>query len=187
MSHSADGRNHSFLRPLRQFLPSSVELRISWQRYETDFSGYPDCRDVFVKSPMSRSTSPWITTLWSKRSHVAGQGWNFGSYPTNSVPWLCSREKTLTCYNGLMVLARRPSSLPTPSWSRCLFSQKGEGWCFFAPKEIKQETGSLLSTILTQNLGIKRVLPLMPYTTSFTMKANFRHTLYHLQIAVSGF
>lgn len=69
---------------------------------ETDFSGYPDCRDVFIKSlnvtlNLSMDDSFVIDTplMWLDKAHTWELADRFGAL--NFV-----RERTLTCYNGVI-------------------------------------------------------------------------------------
>jgi 7-cyano-7-deazaguanine synthase len=69
---------------------------------ETDFSGYPDCRDVFIKSlnvslNLSMDYSFVIHTplMWLNKAETWKMADDLGAF--NFV-----REKTLTCYNGII-------------------------------------------------------------------------------------
>jgi 7-cyano-7-deazaguanine synthase len=69
---------------------------------ETDFSGYPDCRDAFIKSlnvtlNLSMDDNFVIHTplMWLDKKEVWGL-----SDELNVLDFI--REKTLTCYNGIM-------------------------------------------------------------------------------------
>ena len=62
-----DGRNHLFLSFAAVLAKQRGIKDIVTGVCETDFSGYPDCRDVFVNLSMLPSTLLWITTLLSKR------------------------------------------------------------------------------------------------------------------------
>lgn len=69
---------------------------------ETDFSGYPDCRDVFIKSlnvtlNLSMDDSFVIDTplMWLNKAETWELADKLGAFDF-------VREKTLTCYNGII-------------------------------------------------------------------------------------
>jgi 7-cyano-7-deazaguanine synthase len=69
---------------------------------ETDFSGYPDCRDIFIKSlnvtlNLSMDTQFVIHTplMWLNKAET----WELAD-KMNALDFV--REKTLTCYNGII-------------------------------------------------------------------------------------
>jgi len=69
---------------------------------ETDFSGYPDCRDVFIKSlnvtlNLSMDDSFVINTplMWLNKAQTWELADQFGALEF-------VRERTLTCYNGVI-------------------------------------------------------------------------------------
>ncbi|QNK46584.1 7-cyano-7-deazaguanine synthase QueC [Brevibacterium sp. PAMC23299] len=69
---------------------------------ETDFSGYPDCRDVFIKSlnvtlNLSMDYQFVIHTplMWINKAETWELADNLGAFEF-------IREKTLTCYNGII-------------------------------------------------------------------------------------
>jgi 7-cyano-7-deazaguanine synthase len=69
---------------------------------ETDFSGYPDCRDVFIKSlnvtlNLSMDYSFVIHTplMWLNKAETWKMADDLGAFDF-------VREKTLTCYNGVI-------------------------------------------------------------------------------------
>lgn len=69
---------------------------------ETDFSGYPDCRDVFIKSlnvtlnlAMDYEFVVHTPLMWMNKAETWALADQLGKL--NYI-----REKTLTCYNGIM-------------------------------------------------------------------------------------
>ncbi|RDU35859.1 7-cyano-7-deazaguanine synthase QueC [Neobacillus piezotolerans] len=69
---------------------------------ETDFSGYPDCRDVFVKSlnvtlnlSMDQNFVIHTPLMWLNKAETWKLADNLGAFEF-------VREKTLTCYNGII-------------------------------------------------------------------------------------
>ncbi|CAH0344011.1 7-cyano-7-deazaguanine synthase [Bacillus sp. CECT 9360] len=69
---------------------------------ETDFSGYPDCRDIFIKSlnvTLNLSMDyPFVIhtpLMWLNKAETWGLADNLGAFDF-------IREKTLTCYNGII-------------------------------------------------------------------------------------
>ncbi|WP_342046683.1 7-cyano-7-deazaguanine synthase QueC [Bacillus sp. OTU530] len=97
-----DGRNLLFLS-FAAVLAKQVGARhIITGVCETDFSGYPDCRDVFVKSlnvtlnlAMDYQFVIHTPLMWIDKAETWKLADELGAF--NFV-----REKTLTCYNGII-------------------------------------------------------------------------------------
>ncbi|GIN84454.1 7-cyano-7-deazaguanine synthase [Heyndrickxia sporothermodurans] len=69
---------------------------------ETDFSGYPDCRDIFIKSlnvtlnlSMDEGFVIHTPLMWLNKAETWKLADDLGSFDF-------VREKTLTCYNGII-------------------------------------------------------------------------------------
>ncbi|WP_374723270.1 7-cyano-7-deazaguanine synthase QueC [Calidifontibacillus erzurumensis] len=69
---------------------------------ETDFSGYPDCRDIFIKSlnvtlnlAMDESFVIHTPLMWLNKAETWKLAYELGAFDF-------VREKTLTCYNGII-------------------------------------------------------------------------------------
>ncbi|MBS8264252.1 7-cyano-7-deazaguanine synthase QueC [Mesobacillus boroniphilus] len=69
---------------------------------ETDFSGYPDCRDVFIKSlnvtinlSMDQNFVIHTPLMWLNKAETWKLADELGAFEF-------VREKTLTCYNGII-------------------------------------------------------------------------------------
>ncbi|MBM6617590.1 7-cyano-7-deazaguanine synthase QueC [Bacillus suaedaesalsae] len=97
-----DGRNLLFLS-FAGVLAKQVGARhIITGVCETDFSGYPDCRDVFIKSlnvTLNLSMDfPFVIhtpLMWINKAETWGLADELGALDY-------VREKTLTCYNGVI-------------------------------------------------------------------------------------
>jgi 7-cyano-7-deazaguanine synthase len=97
-----DGRNLLFLSFAAVLAKQAGARHIVTGVCETDFSGYPDCRDVFIKSlnvtlNLSMDYNFVIHTplMWINKEETWGLADELGVL--NFV-----REKTLTCYNGII-------------------------------------------------------------------------------------
>ena len=96
------GRNLLFLS-FAGILASQIEAKhIITGVCETDFSGYPDCRDIFVKSlnvtlNLSMDDNFVIHTplMWLNKAEAWEMADDLGAFDF-------IREKTLTCYNGII-------------------------------------------------------------------------------------
>lgn len=97
-----DGRNLLFLSFAAVLAKNSGGSHIVTGVCETDFSGYPDCRDVFVKSlnvtlNLSMDFEFVIHTplMWIDKAETWALADELGALEY-------VREKTLTCYNGIV-------------------------------------------------------------------------------------
>jgi 7-cyano-7-deazaguanine synthase len=96
------GRNLLFLS-FAAVLASQIGARhIVTGVCETDFSGYPDCRDVFIKSlnvtlnlSMEEQFVIHTPLMWLNKAET----WELADQ-MNALDFV--REKTLTCYNGIV-------------------------------------------------------------------------------------
>ncbi|EMC23613.1 7-cyano-7-deazaguanine synthase QueC [Streptococcus mutans] len=96
-----DGRNHLFLS-FAAVLAKHRKIRdIVTGVCQTDFSGYPDCRDVFVKSlnvtlnlAMDYEFVIQTPLMWLDKSETWELADQLGKFDY-------IRQKTLTCYNGI--------------------------------------------------------------------------------------
>ncbi|WP_433742579.1 7-cyano-7-deazaguanine synthase QueC [Falsibacillus pallidus] len=96
-----DGRNHLFLSFAAVLAKQKGAKHIITGVCETDFSGYPDCRDVFVKSlnvtlNLAMDYQFVIDTplMWLDKAETWELADELGAFDY-------IREKTLTCYNGI--------------------------------------------------------------------------------------
>lgn len=97
-----DGRNHLFFS-FAAVLAKQVGARhIVAGVCETDFSGYPDCRDIFVKSlnvtlnlAMDYNFVIHTPLMWINKAQTWGLADDLGVLDF-------VRNKTLTCYNGII-------------------------------------------------------------------------------------
>lgn len=97
-----DGRNHLFLTFAAIKGKQNDARHIITGVCETDFSGYPDCRDVFVKSlnvtlnlAMDYEFVLHTPLMWLDKAET----WELADR-LNGLDFV--RNKTLTCYNGVM-------------------------------------------------------------------------------------
>lgn len=97
-----EGRNMLFLTFAGVLAKTKGARHIVTGVCETDFSGYPDCRDVFVKSlnvtmnlAMDYNFVVHTPLMWLDKAETWGLADELGKLQY-------IREKTLTCYNGIM-------------------------------------------------------------------------------------
>lgn len=96
-----DGRNHLFLSFAAVMAKQVGARHLVTGVCETDFSGYPDCRDTFVKSlnvtlnlAMDYQFVIHTPLMWLDKA----QTWQLAD-DLNAFDFV--REQTLTCYNGV--------------------------------------------------------------------------------------
>lgn len=97
-----DGRNLLFLSFAAVLAKGIGARHIVTGVCETDFSGYPDCRDVFVKSlnvtlnlAMDYSFVVHTPLMWLDKAETWRLADELGAFDF-------VRERTLTCYNGIV-------------------------------------------------------------------------------------
>ncbi|NHN29825.1 7-cyano-7-deazaguanine synthase QueC [Paenibacillus agricola] len=97
-----DGRNHLFLSFAAVLAKQLGARHIITGVCETDFSGYPDCRDIFIKSlnvtlNLSMDYSFVIETplMWLNKAETWALSDHLGAFDY-------VRNRTLTCYNGII-------------------------------------------------------------------------------------
>lgn len=97
-----DGRNMLFLTFGAIFAKQREIHHIITGVCETDFSGYPDCRDVFIKSlnvtlnlAMDYNFDIHTPLMWINKSQTWEMADNLGVLDY-------IRKNTLTCYNGII-------------------------------------------------------------------------------------
>lgn len=95
------GRNHLFLSFAAVYADAIGARHLITGVSETDFSGYPDCRDTFIKSlnvtlnlAMDGRFVIHTPLMWLDKSEVWALSDELGAF--NFV-----QDKTLTCYNGI--------------------------------------------------------------------------------------
>ncbi|PWD87356.1 7-cyano-7-deazaguanine synthase QueC [Ignatzschineria cameli] len=107
---SHDGEPPSTFVPGRNHLFFSIAAMVAYQRMaqhiivgvsETDFSGYPDCRDNFIKSlnvtlnlAMDASFELHAPLMWRDKAGVWALADQLGAFDY-------IQDRTLTCYNGI--------------------------------------------------------------------------------------
>jgi 7-cyano-7-deazaguanine synthase len=97
-----DGRNLLFLSFAAVLAKQAGARHIITGVCETDFSGYPDCRDVFIKSlnvtlnlAMDYPFVIETPLMWLSKAQTWQLADELGAF-------VYVREKTLTCYNGII-------------------------------------------------------------------------------------
>ena len=97
-----DGRNLLFLTFVAVFAKQRGINNIVTGVSQSDFSGYPDCRDVFIKSlnvtlNLSMDYEFVIETplMWINKAETWKMAYDLGVLDT-------VKEETLTCYNGVI-------------------------------------------------------------------------------------
>jgi len=97
-----DGRNMMFLLVAAIYAKSLGIRDIITGVCETDFSGYPDCRDVFVKScnvTLNLAMDYSFKVITPLMYLTKAQTWQMAD-EMNSLEYI--RDRTLTCYNGVV-------------------------------------------------------------------------------------
>ncbi|MGT2750867.1 7-cyano-7-deazaguanine synthase QueC [Streptococcus orisasini] len=96
-----DGRNHLFLSFAAVLAKQLGITDLVTGVCQTDFSGYPDCRDAFVKSlnvtlnlAMDYEFVIQTPLMWLDKAETWALADSLGKFDY-------VREKTLTCYNGI--------------------------------------------------------------------------------------
>jgi 7-cyano-7-deazaguanine synthase len=96
------GRNLLFLSFAGVLASQIVAKHIVTGVCETDFSGYPDCRDIFIKSlnatlnlSMDQSFVIHTPLMWINKAQTWELADQLGVFEF-------VRERTLTCYNGII-------------------------------------------------------------------------------------
>src|SRR5699024_2683629 len=97
-----EGRNHIFLSFAAIYAKTVGARNIITGVSETDFSGYPDCRDDFIRSlnktldlAMDYSFNLITPLMWKDKSEVWEMAAKMGRLED-------IREHTLTCYHGMV-------------------------------------------------------------------------------------
>jgi len=126
-----EGRNHLFLS-FASILAKQVGAKhIVTGVCETDFSGYPDCRDIFVKSlnvslnlAMDHSFVIDTPLMWLDKAETWKLADDLGAFEF-------VRENTLTCYNGIMAdgCGECPACVLRKNGLNMYLKEKGEEQC----------------------------------------------------------
>jgi len=99
-----DGRNAFFLLAAAVYAKQLGMREIVTGVCQTDFSGYPDCRDVFVKA-MNRALDLAMDTSFAIRTPLMfldkAQTWALAD-ELGALDYI--EKRTLTCYNGIVGL-----------------------------------------------------------------------------------
>ncbi|WP_458783441.1 7-cyano-7-deazaguanine synthase QueC [Vallitalea sediminicola] len=97
-----DGRNMLFLTFVAVFAKQRGINNIITGVSESDFSGYPDCRDVFIKSinvtlnlAMDYQFEIYTPLMWINKAQTWKMAYDLGVLDV-------VKEETLTCYNGII-------------------------------------------------------------------------------------
>ena len=97
-----DGRNHLFLSYAAVFAKQRGITDIITGVSQSDFSGYPDCRDVFIKSlnttlnlAMDYPFDIITPLMWLDKKETWALADELGVFDI-------IRHETLTCYNGVI-------------------------------------------------------------------------------------
>ena len=186
-----DGRNHLFLSFAAVLAKQRGIKDIVTGVCETDFSGYPDCRDILsnplmlpLNLAMDYDFVIQTPLMWLDKAETWELADQLGAFDY-------VREKTLTSNNGIIGsgCGDCPACHLRQHGLDVYLSQKGEGLMFCTQRNQTGKLESLLSTIHTEPWYQKSSLSMLP-TTSFHYEGKCKslhgHT-YHLQIAVSGF
>ena len=113
-----DGRNMMFLLVAAVYAKSKLIHDLMIGVCETDFSGYPDCREVFVQScnETLNLAMAWQFNVYTPLMHLTkAQTWRMAD-ELGRLDYIY--HKTLTCYNGV----RGPGCGACPS---CQLRRKG--------------------------------------------------------------
>ena len=127
-----DGRNHLFLSFAAILAKQKGISDIVTGVCETDFSGYPDCRDDFVKSlnvtlnlAMDYNFVIQTPLMWLDKSETWELADQLGAFDY-------VKDKTLTCYNGIMGAGcgECPACKLRQHGLDTYLARRGEAWCF---------------------------------------------------------